>query len=628
MSFRKLLRFIVIFVAVLLLVFAGLIAYLYFNFPTETALNQVKRVLWSELKREIRVREVDVNVFKGFVLRDVKISRYGGFKYGTTLSAREVAIRYSILSLIQGNLDISSVKVRSADVSLFNRRDLKFPKKRGKKSGKSSGSSFLKISKIDADGRVKILGNYASFDLKIKQSSGKINVNLHSKWAGGRIFFNGDFGGGNIKVESLDLSKVADVPVKIGRMSGRIYLKDVLTLSDATANVITPYGKYNLKLNASLKGKVVRFAVLEKDKLNVSAFGRVVNGSVSLKASMTDTPIGVFLKGVDGTVNGKIVLSGLKRIKGNLSFKGRTGRVSFKGTAEFTGNRAFSLVKLESPYGNWRVKVGSVEIVPPKLLKVDAFCQKLGLMKVFQGEKKESGERNKKFELPEIPVPVAVNLSVGEVETGFANLRNVSVNGRMKGSEGSINGKFSALRGAVRFNSTLETHSAIFYLKGGELDLSGVRLKKGKIYGTASVEVSGNLMRWSEPDLRFSVFVKKGELRGFTSQKELSAFLKGVPLDDLFFESAVVEGELSGETLLIRRFDVSGQDFKTSIVKTFTVSDGSVSGEIKLWFNEQFMSSFPNPAFVFVNSHSKKVGNGREIVIKVGGKIDDPSFSL
>lgn len=265
--------------------------------------------------------------------------------------------------------------------------------------------------------------------------------------------------------------------------------------------------------------------------------------------------------------------------------------------------------------------------------------------------------------------PAQLNLSLdqldlGQVTNAFARSRTVTnqggfvlpyvVNGQVavgkivfgKMQTGKTDLKFVISSSGIRVNDAqAEILKGRLQVKGdfadsvftGDAVLSDAKLKEftamfldsgKKLFGTVSGRGTFKLDT-ADPyrsSGEFNLLVRDGEIKDVFIQNRVSAVLFDIPLDDIFFDSIELDGNLWDGTVDVKKFRFNSGNIRLGASGQLGLRKQDLSFRAEIDFDREYLSALPNVAQIFTSGYDR---DGRiAFGIAVNGPLKNPSVRI
>ena len=250
MKLNKKLKITGIIIIISLLAF-GVCAYLLRSLITgETVRQFILPIAEDYIGRKIEFEDIKISVFSGIVVKNVSVSERSGYGEGKFISCDEVDIRYNFLKLLQRELVLQSIYVKSPQINVvrdasgsFNFSDInehikKQDEKKDKKetgvkkikSGDNGKEITISIRKVVVqDGSIKFTDSKTNPDGSLWYELKKINMTLKGKAVDSPIdiLLNAGLTSSGDSGKESEVSVKGDINTSTGSVNIDAELKDI-----------------------------------------------------------------------------------------------------------------------------------------------------------------------------------------------------------------------------------------------------------------------------------------------------------------------------------------------------------------------------------------------------------------
>lgn len=633
----------------ILLLFAvgGLVFIYYFTDPKQLV-DLLSKELSKAYSLEVKTDKVQLDLTKGVRMSGVTLWDVSSQKQKLLLSFEEGGLVYNPVALFSGKLDILSIsasKLSLSDtnlaylISIFNNKQTN----QGKSSVKLilRSVSFKDSSFIYTDIPVGIDLN-VNFGVNLDNS--QVKGKLEAKF--GKISFQGTFRDLFVELDSFHLDGLfpAAPPLSFYSAEGEFILTDDGDYRFNGKKVRISYSNYSAQIDkpfvliyqAKLSNLLVTNLLL-KISNSEALIGRL-NYSIpdeALEMSITDiqAELSDFLTEGKAGVSGFIALEYRKKLllSGDLTFanleygflKGGLGMISL------TNNSAGVILEAKIPGGDikingeasdyaqgpWNIRISSKELALDTLLP-----------EISKGKKGSAGSSG-------LPIAVGIKADVGKMSYGKLRADNISLNANYQDNHWIISkmnlefirGIFSAsgdLTGGILSGNARFDDGKLKELSG--LLLEGDRRLYGTISGSTAFQLDLNYAAQTRGSIQLKV--KNGELKNFILQEEVSRILFDIPLDDIVFDNASLNGKLNGTSFQLQQFNFDSPDIQLDATGNIELTNLNLSLQTRLSVTKDYLSGLPNVSQIFTSGYEE--GDYIRFRIGMNGPLSKPEVKL
>lgn len=603
---------------------------------------------------QLKAQDVKLDLLKGIELSNVQVIDVQDAKSNTLATFERGTILYNPFSLLWSSIDILKASVSGIhttfDDLLRTVSNINEIVVRSSNQNAPVGVVIRSIAVEDSE----LVFNGALFHVRggilFAELLGDsvINADLDSKL--GSIGVKGNLNKMSVTLEALQLGKIIGITdtIVLDSVRGKIVKESdsVFRFSGSDAGVtyltfkgqtVTPFsGKFDFAKNEIVLGGFdvkTGKSLFHLDELRSSFIKPELTISLSgISADLSDLApdFAGFLGGnltvnaeTAVTIGGELSLSNL-----SYSFIKQTG-----GTVRIESNGVIADLAGKLAGGEFSATLACADLFgAPVDVKVS--------QDVLDADK-IAASFSRKTAVEETPTNAAVSFtnavrisySLGginyqKLRTGKAEIR-ASVSGRGVRLDDA---KIDFLKGALSVKGFYadDTFSGDAVLTEGKLkEFTVLFLDSGKkLFGTVSAKAKFGINLkdpvLSEGDI--GVAVKDGEIKGVFIQNRISAVLFDIPLDDIFFDSIVLNGKMENGVLNVNAFSFDSENIRLSASGQVRLKASDLSLKTEISFTKDYLSGLPNVAQIFTSGYEKdeRVSFG----MSVTGPIKNPAVKI